>query len=190
LIGLYPNGDVYTAQLRALEEYIRANPNDAAAHFLVAYHYLACGHNDAAATQLREVVKLNPQDTLSAQLLQGLTDKGTAPISAVAPAANLNQAPAKPMTAASLTGSWKSTRPDGSSIALTITADGKYTWKYVQKAKTQEFSGPYTVADNLLILKQNETPMMVGQVTSLGENSFNFKLPGENPSDPGLTFSK
>jgi hypothetical protein len=31
---------------------------------------------------------------------------------------------------------------------------------------------------------------MVGQVTALGENKFNFKLPGENPSDPGLTFSK
>jgi tetratricopeptide (TPR) repeat protein len=185
LIGLYADPATYTTQLRSLEDYIKANPSDAAAHFLLAYHYLACTHTDAAASQLREVVKLNPQDTLSAQLLKGLTEKETTPVSAVDAAA-----PVKPVSAAALSGSWKSSRPDGSSIALTLAADGTYTWKYTQKDKTQQFSGPYTVADNLLILKENEKPMMVGQVTTLGENSFNFKLPGDNPSDPGLTFSK
>jgi tetratricopeptide (TPR) repeat protein len=186
LSALYPNVEIYTAQLRALEAFVRENPNDPAARFLLAYQYLTCGSTDAAAAQLKEIVKLNPQDTLSAQLLQGLTDKEPAPEQAAPP----EQAAAKPVTAASLTGSWKASRPDGSTFALTLAADGKYTWKFTQKDKTQQFSGPYTVADNLLILKQNENPVMVGQVTSLGENKFNFKLPGENPSDPGLTFSK
>ncbi len=31
---------------------------------------------------------------------------------------------------------------------------------------------------------------MIGQVTLLDGNRFNFKLVGDNPSDPGLTFSK
>jgi len=31
---------------------------------------------------------------------------------------------------------------------------------------------------------------MTGQVTLLGPDRFNFKLPGNNPSDPGLTFAK
>ena len=68
--------------------------------------------------------------------------------------------------------------------------DGKFTWKLAQKDKPQEFSGDYTVADNLLILKQNNNPVMVGQVTQLAGNRFNFKLAGDNPNDPGLTFSK
>jgi tetratricopeptide (TPR) repeat protein len=190
LSALYANVDTYTVQLRELEDYVKANPGDPAARFLLAYHYLTCGHTDAAAAQFKEIVNLNPQDTLSAQLLKGLTEKEPAPTTAAAPAAPVEQAAAKPVDAASLAGSWKASRPDGSTFALTLGPDGKYTWKFTQKGKTQQFSGPYTVADNLLILKQNENPVMVGQVTALGTNEFNFKLPGENPGDPGLTFSK
>jgi uncharacterized protein (TIGR03066 family) len=188
LSALYANVDVYTAQLRALEEYVRENQSDPAARFLLAYHYLTCGYTDAAATQLKEIVKLNPQDTLSAQLLKGLTEKEPSPAVAeqAAPEA---QVAAKKVDAASLVGDWKASRPDGSTFALALTQDGKFTWKFTQKDKTQQFNGPYTVADNLLILKQNDNPVMVGQVTLEG-NKFNFKLPGENPSDPGLTFSK
>jgi hypothetical protein len=46
------------------------------------------------------------------------------------------------------------------------------------------------VADSLLILKKDNTPVMIGQVNSLPDDRFNFKLPGENPNDPGLTFGK
>jgi hypothetical protein len=31
---------------------------------------------------------------------------------------------------------------------------------------------------------------MVGQVVLLANNRFNFKLAGDNPSDPGLTFTR
>jgi tetratricopeptide (TPR) repeat protein len=189
LSALYANVETYTEQLRALEGYVRLNSSDPSAHFLLAYEYLTCGSTDAAAKQLQEVVSLNPQDSLSAQLLKGLTDKEPeAPADQAAPA---EKTPAAPVTAASLVGNWNASRADGSTFALSLTADGKYTWKYAQKGqKPQQFNGPFSVADNLLILKQNDTPVMVGQVTSLGQNQFNFKLPGENPSDPGLTFSK
>ncbi len=30
--------------------------------------------------------------------------------------------------------------------------------------------------------------MMAGQVASLASNRFNFKLAGDNPGDPGLSF--
>ena len=49
LVGLYPDVDVYTEQLRALEQHVLANVNSAAAKFLLAYHYTICGHTDAAA---------------------------------------------------------------------------------------------------------------------------------------------
>ena len=73
LSSLYPDVSVYTEQLRALEQYVAANPNSAAARFLLAYHYTICGHTDAAATQLKAAVQLDPKDRLSAQLLEMLT---------------------------------------------------------------------------------------------------------------------
>ena len=38
----------------------------------MAYHYLTCSHTEAAKRQFREVLKLQPADQLSAQLLKML----------------------------------------------------------------------------------------------------------------------
>ena len=93
-----------------------------------------------------------------------------------------------PADASSLVGHWTARRADGATIKLTLAGDGKFTWTLAQNGKPQQFSGTYTVADNLLVLKQGNNPMMVGQVASLAGDRFNFKLAGDNPSDPGLTF--
>ena len=78
LSGLYPSVDVYTAQLRALEQYAKSHPTASEARFLLADHYLTCGYTDAAAAQLKEVVRLNPRDQLSAQLLSSISAPETA----------------------------------------------------------------------------------------------------------------
>jgi predicted Zn-dependent protease len=183
--GMYASADTYTQQLRALEDYRNAHPNEPEAHFLSAYHYLTCGHADAAAKELQVVVRLNPSDKLAGQLLSAVaTPEGATPPK---PATTT---PSQPVDAASLVGSWEATRPDGSSISLVLTADNKYKWKYSRQGKDQEFQGDCTLADNVLILKQNAAPAMVGQVSLLGGDRLNFKLANDNPSDPGLTFSK
>ena len=89
-----------------------------------------------------------------------------------------------------LVGAWKANRGSAATITLSLTQDGHYTWQYAQKDKRQEFSGTYLVTDNLLILHEGTRTMMVGQVTLLDGNRFNFRLPGDNPNDPGVTFSK
>ena len=189
LSSLYPDVDTYTKQLRALEESVKSNPNAADTRFLLAYHYLTCGYTDAAARQLEAAVQLNPKDQLSAQLLSALKTTNVAqqpaPSAPATPAA-----PATPITASALSGDWTANRGDGGVISLHLAADGQYTWKFTNQGQTKEFSGPYTLADNLLILKKGETPMMIGQVSMLPNNQFNFKLPGGNPNDPGLTFGK
>ncbi|HEV3137490.1 MAG TPA: tetratricopeptide repeat protein [Pirellulales bacterium] len=184
LSSLYPDVETYTAQLRALEDYRNANQNVAEAWFLLGYHYLTCGETDQAATEFKEVVRLNPKDELSAQLLASLVSQ---PGSAQPPGPS---APAAPVSASSLVGKWKADRPDGTSIGLDLTKDSKFTWKFAQQEKTQEFNGTYSVADNLLILNKDNNPVMVGQVKPLADRSFNFKLAGNSPSDPGLTFNK
>jgi tetratricopeptide (TPR) repeat protein len=183
LCSFYPQNEVYVAQLRALEQYVEAHPDEAEARFLLAYHYMVEGHNDAAADQFKVAAQLNPKDQVSAQLLRALTTKDATPAPEAA-------APSKPVDAASLTGQWKAVRADGATIALSLTADHQYTWTYAQQGKPQTFSGTYTLADNLLILKQGNNPMMVGQVSMLPNNQFNFRLAGDTPTDPGLTFGK
>ena len=83
--GLYPDEDTYTRQLRALEEYVRKDPKSADARFVLAYQYLVLGSKDAAVAQLREVVRLQPQDQLSAALVKALTTSDTGAASAPPP---------------------------------------------------------------------------------------------------------
>ena len=159
------------------------NRNAADARFLLAYQYLICGHTDAAAAQFKAAVELNPKDQLSAQLLTALETTEAPRQAAPAHRPSRSKPPRWPANG-------RASRADGVTISLDLTDDGKYTWKFAQHGKPQEFSGDYTVADNLLILKKGKSPVMIGQVTMLADERFNFKLPGDNPSDPGLTFGK
>lgn len=70
--GMYPDAATYTAQLRALETYQKANPDAADASFLLAYHYLVLNHPEAAAKQLDNVIRLLPKDSLAPRLLQAI----------------------------------------------------------------------------------------------------------------------
>ena len=72
LSSFYTDAQSYQKQLRALEEYVRDRPKDAAGRFVLAYHYLALDERAAAAVRLQEVVKLQPNDKLSAGILQAL----------------------------------------------------------------------------------------------------------------------
>jgi tetratricopeptide (TPR) repeat protein len=183
--GLYSDNDVYTSQLRALEQYVEQNPDAPEGHFVLAYHYLTAGHSDVALDEFKDVLKLNPQDELAAQLVRSL---GGPEVEEPKPSEPV--APAKPVEGSSIVGKWKSSRPDGSSFGLNLTKDNTYKWEFTKGGKTQAFEGSYSLSDNVLILKQDEQAMMVGQLTMSAANKMNFKLAGNNPADPGLTFTK
>jgi tetratricopeptide (TPR) repeat protein len=71
--GLYGDAEDYTKQLRALEQYVKEHPDAGDGHFLLAYQYLVLGSKDNAVNQFREVVRAQPEDKLSAELLKALT---------------------------------------------------------------------------------------------------------------------
>ncbi len=75
--SFYPDASAYTAQLRSLEAYQRANPTVPEANFLLGYHYLCLGYPQDAAKQFEAVVKLRPEDQLAGQLLKALTQSRT-----------------------------------------------------------------------------------------------------------------
>jgi hypothetical protein len=73
--SFYSDPEAYTNQLRALEAHAKANRESADDRFVLAYHYLVLGQNDAAIRELEQVTKLQPKDQLSAQLLAALKPK-------------------------------------------------------------------------------------------------------------------
>jgi tetratricopeptide (TPR) repeat protein len=190
LAGCYPDINLYTAQLRALEQYRNDHPSMAEAHFLLAYHYMSCAHIEAAIGEFRQVVQLSPRDQLSAQLLTALTQQQNPADTKPSLTSAAPEAPAAPVNAAGLVGNWGATRSDGASFSLELSKDGTYSWRHTMQGQAQSYSGAYTVADNLLILKEGGNPAMIGQVVQSDPNRFNFKMVGNNPADPGLDFAK
>ncbi len=69
---LYPDVQTYTEQLRALENFCKADPTSASGRFLLAYHYLILDEREAAIRMLKSVVKLQPTNELAAYLLKSL----------------------------------------------------------------------------------------------------------------------
>ena len=85
--ALYPDTATYTAQLRALEAYKKAHLDEPDASFLLAYEYLVLGFPDQAESELEQVVKLQPNDKLSAAILQALQQRSTAATATPTPTA-------------------------------------------------------------------------------------------------------
>jgi tetratricopeptide (TPR) repeat protein len=192
LSGLYPNVDVYTSQVRALEDYSTANPQSAQARFVLAYHYLTQGHAEAAAEELREVVKLQPADQLSAQLLAQLSASQTQTTPGATPPAAPSEGTGTPpaVTQGNLAGAWKASPAPGTTIELTLGSDSKLQWNIVTQGRTQQISGNYTFENGILTLTQSESNAMVGKVSLQDEGHFTFQAMGGGPGDPGLAFSR
>jgi uncharacterized protein (TIGR03066 family) len=197
LSGMYADISTYTDQLRELETYVKANPNAADARFVVAYHYLTCGHTEAARAQYEEVLKLQPNDQLSAQLLKLVGGTPQAPAGAdptpqppdAGDSAATDPTPPTDIDATKVVGKWTAKRKDGATFALNLTQDNKFTWSFEQGGKKQEFGGKFSVDGAILVLERTDGAQMPGLVTMAG-NGFNFKLYGGPPDDPGLDFKK
>ncbi len=185
LIGLYPDIDTYTAQLRALEDYCRPHTDSASARFVLAYHYLTQGYTDAAVNVLKQVVALKPGDALSTKLLRQLDPSQDAAAAGVpAPAATT------PPQGAAITGTWNAQPAADTAIALTIQPGGEFTWQVTKKGQTQQLAGKSTFGEGLLTLAQDKGPALVGRVDWKDANHMNFRIVGDGPEDPGLAFAK
>lgn len=197
LSSMYANAGIYTEQLRALEAFTKANPQDAASRFLLAYHYMSCGHADAAARHLQQVVKLKPNDRVAVDVLKMVSAPQAGQPGEVAqqplpqPPQDSTRPTARPVDPASLVGTWRAARPDGSKFDLTLTEDAKFTWSFTQKNQAaQAFGGNYSVEGNVLALERKDGGSLIAEVTPNGEAKFNFKLLGAPSDDPGLDFSR
>jgi hypothetical protein len=187
LIGNYSDANLYSEQLRGLEAYVRANTRSAQARFVLAYHYITQGHQAAAADQLKAVVTLQPNDTLSAQLLGKLQPEGAA----AAPPPPPPQA--QPFDLAKLTGNWTAQSPQNAKITLSIKDDGGFTWAVALPGKPPtSITGASTLADGVLTLagQNSQAGALTGQVVWQDDTHFNFRATGAPADDPGLKFAR
>ncbi len=200
LISLYADPEVYTQQLRALENYCAQNPNSAAAHFVLAYEYLTEEHPEAAVRELKRVTALQPKDTLSAQLVHQLeqSQKQSADLSAAhaqpqpqPPDRSTPAATASRGTESRLDGTWTAQPNKDVKINLAFQGDGRFTWNVTKGGKEQSFAGKSSYENGILTLVQDQNNnTMVGNVNWTDASHFTFKVLGGPPNDPGLSFSK
>jgi tetratricopeptide (TPR) repeat protein len=209
MVKLYDSQKTYTDQLRKLEEYVVANPKDAAAHFLLGYHYMVCGYIDLAKEQFETAAKLQPADTVSRELANLLAvstkagDEGGAATEAkeagepeaAEPSGKIDPklAPPKPepVPLEKLNGTWVADKGKQGKITLVFKDDGKFTWTYSKPdGKPFELEGEYTMDERgYLVLKANDT-QMVSVVSLPKDNEMKFVLAAGPPGDPGITFKK
>ena len=94
------------------------------------------------------------------------------------------------MPEGNLVGTWKASPEEGTSIALTIAADGGFRWDLTQQGKTQPIAGKYTFGSGILTLAQSDDNVMVGRVAWKDDAHFVFQAMGGGPNDPGLAFAR
>jgi tetratricopeptide (TPR) repeat protein len=197
LVTLYPNVDVYTQQLRALEQYRTRNPNDPSARFVLAYLYTCQGATAASAAEYQALAKLLPNDQLIPRLLRTVTGDASTP--GGTPAGENAQANPTPDNSAAsantgptfdLTGTWKATPNANTTITLSRNADGTFVWDVATNGQSKPIKGASQYQDGVLALTQENGPPLAGKVTWDGPGKFNFRLVGNGPEDPGLNFSK
>ena len=163
---------------------------------MLAYQYLTQGYFDDAAKMLKQVVALKPNDTLSAKLLEQLEaaqqNPDAGPPQAAPPRGPRSPVPVEhrgPRRGDDLRDLDRATergyrdRPDDPA-RRGVPLGGH------QKGQTQQFSGTSTFGGGILTLVPDKAPPIVGRVSWTDPNHMTFRVVGDSPDAPGLSFSK
>jgi tetratricopeptide (TPR) repeat protein len=183
---LYSSTEVYTGQLRALEAWTKDHASLPEGHLVLAYHYLTCGHNENATTELRLVVKTLPDDAVSARLMNQLTGEGSA--------ASRDAEPSTPKVTSvsikqeSLIGKWTA-KVKNSSFKLELSKDGRFSWSFTSKEGTQGISGVYALKDSTLAMEPDGGGVMLAELHLEGTR-LNFQQVGADPGAAPLNFER
>ncbi|MBC8113843.1 MAG: tetratricopeptide repeat protein, partial [Candidatus Saccharimonas sp.] len=188
MISLYGEADSYTKQLRALEDFAKANPKSADAHFLLGYHYQTCNYAENAAKQFKLAQALLPDDKLLKQLvaMTAPTDESKKSDTPEPPAVP----PEKVLKSEQFVGTWKATS-QGATFQLDLTKEGGFVWTYSRGKEKQSVKGAFAVDQNNLALETEDGGgTMLAEIDFANPSQFLFKMIGDDAKDPGLEFKK
>jgi len=192
MVTLYDSQETYLGQLKGLEAYSAAKPDAADARFLLGYHYMVCGHIEDANAQFAAAARLQPADSVSAQL-RDLTaaSSNSGDAEPVEPAESEALPPApEPVPLEKLTGTWVSDKGAEGTVTLAFKDDGKFIWTFAKDGKSNEFGGDFSMNDDGSLVLDAEDAQMVANVELPVDNQMKFVLSGGPPGDPGMAFEK
>lgn len=185
--GLYPSVDVYTTQLRALEQFQRDQPDDPAGHLILAYHYLTAGHTDEAMDQLKILDRLTPNDPVVRSLRLQIDPDAEVTVEEKQSVPPLE---ANLVKKADVLGEWTATRDDGSTFGLKLTDDDQFAWTYSVGNTSQTISGSYALdEESVLTMDTGDSGMMFAQLVP-EESGFKFYLLGDTQGQEPLSFNR
>lgn len=196
--AFYPDGEIYTVQLRKLEAYVDSRPDSADSQFLLGYHYLVAGFIDEAYGMFDSVTTLQPADTVAVQLRNLTGSSSPTADSEEVPAEEISDAPpadlgdgvvVEMISPDDIIGGWRSVSGDGKTITLTLSPDGPFEWNYEGAADGTVLSGEWSIDEEGQLILAAADVQMVATI-SLNEDTLQFILAGSPVGDPGLSFQR
>ncbi len=187
--GLYPSVDIYTQQLRDLENFTKANPASADASFLLGYHYQAMGHKESAERAFSLALQQLPNDKLLKQLVAITTPTDTKAKTPPAPPVPADLPPEKVLSVEKLVGKWKASDADAK-FELQLAADGAFTWTFSRGKTTESVKGVFAVDQNNLAMEPDAGGTMLAEVNLTDPSQMLFKMVGGGQDDRGLQFTR
>jgi tetratricopeptide (TPR) repeat protein len=182
--SLYPNIDVYTNQLRALEGARDKEPKAAELRFLLGYHYLTLGHQEEALNMFRRAAELQPKDAVAAALVATLSPRDAQPAKLPATAAP------KAVPANDVAGNWTAAGSGTAKYSMSLQKDGTFTWAFSRGSRKQQAKGVYTVEGNVLAMEPDSGGILLAELTARGQDTLHFKMIGGAKDDAGLVFQR
>jgi tetratricopeptide (TPR) repeat protein len=194
--SLYGDADDYTAQLRKLESYCKANPKNPASAFVLAYHYLVIGSKDSAVRALKVVVENQPKDMVAKRMLEALVPPSDATGSSATPVAPPPATPSSseeiptPQPEINLIGKWKAANGP-STIELAITDDSVFTWNVDENGKrVAELSGDLATNGEAVVFDTKDQGSLGGTVKAISSDEWIMMPPGVTKEDAGIRFKR
>lgn len=164
---------------------------------LLAYHYLVAGYNDETIAELKEALRMEPSDQISANLLAMLggssnakSSSSSAPTSAEPSPAPAEDAPIVQLDPEKLFGTWTAQRKGNPPIVLTLNQGQQFTWTVGQGDSQRVMKGEFSLGGDNLALQPEGNNAMVGTVSKVSAQGFNFRVVGAPPGDQGLDFTR
>jgi tetratricopeptide (TPR) repeat protein len=192
MITLYPDPEMYTAQLRALESWIGTHPDSSAGRFLLAYHYMRCGHNDSARDQLKQVLALSPGQKVATDLLTMMDGPDSVKSLPGAGPAMVPPSPdevtSSPVAKEQLIGHWHAEGPDGTTFGLDLNSDGSFEWVFTRAGTPEKVNGVWEMDGAQLALQPDAGGTLLATITTGADGGFSFRMQGAEPGDSGLNF--
>ena len=192
LIGLFPNVDTYTNQLRALEKYRNSKPDAQDARFLLGYHYMTAGHKEAAAAEFKQYTTLVKNDPVGKDLLQlvstGDDSNKDSRLEEAIKAATKSATATTTVKNDQLVGTWKAEGKDSKSYTINLKKDGDFEWTFKGNDQDKTLEGVYVVDKDTLILEPKSGGALLAKVDLKDDKSMSFNPIGDAAGQEEITF--